>query len=103
MPNWIKVSRTGELAPGAGRVVVAEGRSIALFNVSGTFHAIDNVCTHVGGPLGEGQLEGEVVTCPWHAAEFNVKTGAVLIAPARCAVQTYPVKVDGNDVLIELP
>ena len=59
-------------------MVQAEGRSIALFNVAGSFCAIDNTCSHEGGPLGEGELAGEIVTCPWHNAEFNVKTGEAL-------------------------
>jgi nitrite reductase/ring-hydroxylating ferredoxin subunit len=78
MPKLVKVAETKEVAPGTGKVVGAEGRSIALFNVAGTFYAIDNNCTHEGGPLGEGALVGEVVTCPWHNTEFNVRTGAAL-------------------------
>jgi nitrite reductase (NADH) small subunit/3-phenylpropionate/trans-cinnamate dioxygenase ferredoxin subunit len=96
MPKFVKIAETRDVAPGSGTVVQAEGHSIALFNVAGTFHAIDNTCTHEGGPLGEGQLTGDVVSCPWHGAEFNVKTGAVL-CPRR-----YPVKVQGSDVLVEL-
>ena len=102
MSKLIKVAETKDVAPGAGKVVQAEGRSIALFNVMGTFHAIDNDCTHQGGPLGEGELAGEVVTCPWHGAKFNVTTGAVLAPPARKGVQSFPVKVQGNDVLVEV-
>src|SRR5262249_26060555 len=98
----VKVAGTKEVAPGTGKVVDAEGRRLALFNVAGAFHAIDNTCTHQGGPLGEGDLAGEVVTCPWHGAQFNVKTGAVLATPARQGVQSIPVKVQGDDVLVEL-
>src|SRR5207245_179427 len=64
----------------------AEGLSIALFNVEGSFYAIDNTCTHRGGPLGEGELKGDTVACPWHGAHFNVKTGAVTVPPARAGV-----------------
>ena len=102
MPKLVKVAETKEVAPGTGKVVGAEGRSIALFNVAGTFHAIDNTCTHRGGPLGEGDLAGEVVTCPWHGAQFNVKTGDVLTPPAWTGVQSFPVQVQGDDVLVEL-
>src|SRR6202790_4145567 len=102
MPNTVKVAQTSELSPGSGKVVEADGRSIALFNVAGTFHAIDNTCTHEGGPLGEGELAGEVVCCPWHSAEFNVKTGEVLCPPADEAVRSFPVQVQGTDVLVEL-
>ena len=102
MPKLVKVAEAKEVAPGTGKVVGAEGRSIALFNVAGTFHAIDNTCTHQGGPLGEGELSGEVVTCPWHGAQFNVKTGDVLAPPARIGVRSFPVQVQGDDVLVEL-
>src|SRR5215467_1875473 len=102
MPRLGKVAEAKEVAPGTGKVVGAEGRCIALFNVAGTFHAIDNTCTHRGGPLGEGDLAGEVVTCPWHGAQFNVKTGDVLTPPARTGVRSFPVQVQGNDVLVEL-
>ena len=102
MPKWVKVAQMSELSPGTGKVVEADGNSFALFNVAGTLHAIGNDCTHVGGPLGEGEVEGEVVTCPWHGAQFNVKTGAVLNPPARTGVKSFPVKIEGDDVLVEL-
>jgi nitrite reductase/ring-hydroxylating ferredoxin subunit len=102
MSKLVKVAETKEVAPGTGKVVEAEGRSLALFNVAGTFHAIDNSCTHEGGPLGEGAVAGEVVTCPWHGAQFNVKTGEVLAPPARTGVRSFPVQVQGDDVLVEL-
>ena len=102
MSKLIKVAETKDVSPGTAKVVQAEGRSIALFNVAGTFHAIDNTCPHRGGPLGEGELADEVVTCPWHGAKFNVKTGEVLGPPARQGVQSFPVTVQGNDVLVEV-
>src|ERR1019366_6195350 len=102
MPKLIKVAETKGVSPGTGKVVKAEDRSIALFNVAATFHAIDNNCSHEGGPLGEGELAGEVVTCPWHSAEFNVRTGEAVGPPAYEGVQRYSVKVQGNDVLVEV-
>ena len=102
MSKLVKIAEAKDLAPGTAKVVEVEGQSIALFNVAGTFHAIDNTCTHVGGPLGEGELAGDVVTCPWHGAKFNVRTGEVLGPPARTGVRSFPVKVQGNDVLVEL-
>ncbi len=102
MPQSVKVAQTSDLAPGQGKEVEVEGNSIALFNVDGTFYAIDNTCTHVGGPLGEGDVDGDVVTCPWHGAGFNIKTGGVTNPPAGSDVRSYPVKVEGDDVLIEL-
>ena len=102
MSKMVKVAQTDELSPGSGKVVEADGCGIALFNVEGTFYAIDNTCTHRGGPLGEGELNGENVTCPWHGANFNVKTGAVTGPPAGTGVRSFVVKVEGSDVLVEL-
>ena len=102
MSKLVKVAETREVAPGTGKVVEAEGRSLAPFNVAGTFYAIDNTCTHEGGPLGEGALVGEVVTCPWHSTEFNVNTGEALGPLTNEGVRSFPVKVQGNDVLVEL-
>jgi nitrite reductase/ring-hydroxylating ferredoxin subunit len=102
MSKLIKVAETKDVAPGTGKVVEVEGRSIALFNVAGTFHVIDNTCSHEGGPLGEGELAEEVVTCPWHGATFNVKTGAAIGPPAVESVQRFPVTIQGNDVMVEV-
>jgi nitrite reductase (NADH) small subunit len=102
MSKFVKIAETKDVAPGTGKVIEAEGHTIALFNVAGTFHAIDNTCTHMGGPLGEGELEGEVVTCPWHGAKFSVITGKVLGAPARKGVRSFSINVQGNDVLVQM-
>ena len=102
MARSIKVAQTSDLAPGSGTTVNVEGKRIALFNVQGTFYAIDDTCTHRGGPLGEGELHGAVVTCPWHGATFDVQTGAVTGPPARADVRSFHVRVEGNDVLVEL-
>jgi nitrite reductase/ring-hydroxylating ferredoxin subunit len=74
----------------------------ALFDVQGEVFALSDTCTHRGGPLSEGELEGTMVTCPWHGAEFDVRTGGVLGPPAATGVQSYPVKVTGNDIAIEI-
>jgi nitrite reductase (NADH) small subunit/3-phenylpropionate/trans-cinnamate dioxygenase ferredoxin subunit len=92
-----------ELQPGQGRAFWVEGRSIALFNVGGKFYAMENECTHEGGPLGDGLLRGERVLCPWHGAEFDVTTGAALSPPADFGVETFRVVVEGGEVRIELP
>ena len=102
MPKLVKVASVNKLPTGEGKVVDTEGQPIALFNVDGIFSAIDNTCTHVGGPLGEGALVGDSVSCPWHGAGFNVKTGECQGGPAASDVKSFPVKVEGNDVLIEL-
>ena len=96
-----KIAKTSDLAPGSGKVVEAEGETLALFNVEGTLYAIGNTCPHRGGPLGEGSLQGNTVTCPWHGAQFDVKTGEVLGPPAATGVKSYPVRVEGEDVWIE--
>jgi NAD(P)H-dependent nitrite reductase small subunit len=102
MAKTVKVAQTSDLPPGTGRAVQAEGRDIALYNVDGAFYALDNTCTHRGGPLSEGVLSGDTVACPWHSAHFNVKTGAVTGPPAQAGVRSFPVKLEGNDVLVEI-
>jgi nitrite reductase/ring-hydroxylating ferredoxin subunit len=98
----VKVTQVGRVAPGTGTVVDARGTAIAVFNVGGTFYAIANACTHVGGPLGNGKLDGTTVTCPWHGSQFNVTSGEVLRGPARKPVATYAVRVRGDDVFVVL-
>ncbi|MDQ1390844.1 MAG: nitrite reductase small subunit [Acidobacteriaceae bacterium] len=102
MPEFVKVARTEEVAPGRAKLVEAGGKEIALFNVGGVFHAIDNSCTHVGGPLCEGEIDGTEVTCPWHGAIFDVTTGAALGPPAGAAVARYNVRTEGPDIEIEI-
>jgi len=102
MAKRIKVARIADLAPGSGTTVDVEGQRIALFNVQGTFYAIDDTCPHRGGPLGEGELDGAMVTCPWHGATFDVQTGAVTGPRARNGVRSFQVRVEGEDVLVEI-
>lgn len=102
MSEFIKVATTDEVPPGQAKLVEVNGNEIALFNVDGSFHAIDNSCTHVGGPLCEGELAGAEVTCPWHGAVFDVTSGQVLGPPAASNVSRYNVRVDGPDVEIEV-
>ena len=102
MAAFIKVATTNELAPGQAKQVEINGKTIALFNLGGNYHAIDNTCTHRGGPLSEGQVEGDVVVCPWHGAQFKIPSGEVLAPPARSGVSCYPVRVNGSDVEVEL-
>jgi len=102
MSEFIKVARTDEIPPGQARMVEVNGKEIALFNVGGSFHAIDNTCTHVGGPLCEGDVEGSEVTCPWHGAVFDVTSGQVLGPPAPEAVTRYNVRLDGSDIEVEV-
>jgi nitrite reductase (NADH) small subunit len=99
MAEFMRVAGTGDVAPGSGMVAEVNGQSIAVFNVDGTFYAIDNTCVHRGGPLGEGEVEGDTVTCPWHAWQYNVKTGISLNNPSA-SVKTYQVKIEGSDVKV---
>ena len=101
MPNFVRVASVSDLKPGENKVVDVNGEQVALFNVDGEFFAINNTCAHRGGPLGEGFLEGDVVTCPWHGWRYNVKTGINAVMP-NVKVQSYPVKIEGNDVLVSL-
>ena len=101
MPR-LRVAAADELVTGEGRVVEVEGRELALFNVDGVYHCIENACPHRGGPLGEGDLEGRVVSCPWHAWRWDVTTGANTNNPA-VRVAAYPVTVEDGAVFVELP
>lgn len=102
MAGFVKVARTEDLAPGRGKMVEVSGKKIALFNVDGDYYAIDNTCTHKGGPLSEGDLAGKEVTCPWHGAIFEVTTGEVLGPPAPKGVSRYSVRVSGDSIEIEI-
>lgn len=101
IPNFIRVASTSDLKPGENKVVNVSGTDVALFNVDGEFFAINNTCRHRGGPLGEGFLEGDVVSCPLHGWRYNVRTGACITIPNQM-VYSYPVKVEGNDVLVSV-
>jgi 3-phenylpropionate/trans-cinnamate dioxygenase ferredoxin component len=101
MAQFVKVSSLSELPSGSGKTVEISGKSIALFNVNGTVYATDNTCLHQGGPLGEGMLEGDVVTCPWHMWQYNVRTGENL-EDSLLKVETYPVRISGDDVEVEI-
>jgi nitrite reductase (NADH) small subunit len=101
MPR-VRVGSTKDVPAGEGRVVEAGGRTVALFNVDGSFYALDNVCSHRGGPLGEGELDGRVVTCPWHAWRWDVTSGANMNNPA-VKMACFPVSIDGDQVWVELP
>lgn len=101
MPNFIKIAEIKDVPVGEGRCVDANGRILALFNVAGTFYAIDNTCLHREGPLGEGSLEGSVVTCPWHGWQYDVTTGISPVNPSVC-VATFPVKIEGEEIFVTL-
>jgi nitrite reductase (NADH) small subunit len=102
MSSEVKVANTQELKPGECKMVVAEGREIALCNVGGKFHAIDNTCPHQGGPLGEGVLEGNHVVCPWHGWRFDVTTGQCGTIPT-IKQDVFECVVEGDEVKVKVP
>jgi len=102
MGERVRVASLAEVPPGTGRQVQVSGRALAIYNLDGIMHAIDGTCTHRGGPLGEGALVGNVVTCPWHGARFDVTTGAVLGPPAPQGVISHRVTMEGDSIFVEL-
>ena len=101
MSDLIKVAETSDLKPGEGKTVTAGDRELALFNIDGKLHAIDNICPHHGGPLGEGMIDGCIVTCPWHGWRFDCTTGQSPVIPTA-KVDRFDVVVEGNDVKVKL-
>ncbi len=93
MSDWIDVCKTGELKPGEHVVVDVDGTDVAVFNVGGEFHAIEDVCTHDGAEIASGELDGNVIVCPRHGARFCVKTGEVLSPPAYEDLHVFPLRV----------
>jgi nitrite reductase (NADH) small subunit len=91
----------GDVPEGEGRLVEAGGRSLAVFNLEGRYYAIDNTCPHRGGPLADGDLDGRVVTCPWHAWRWDVTTGANVNNPA-VRVACYPVRIEGAEIVVDV-
>jgi len=101
VPEFHKVAKTADVVEGKGTIVAVDDLKIALFRCEGTIYAIRNQCPHMGGDLGDGTLEGDIVRCPWHGWPINVKTGQHPQAPV-VAVRTYPVRVEGDDVHVAL-
>lgn len=95
-----RVASVAEVTPGRVKYVEADGRSIALCSVGSKIYAIDDVCTHDGGPLDQGFLDGNLVECPRHGARFDCITGRAVVLPAVRPVRTYPVRVEGDDVFV---
>jgi 3-phenylpropionate/trans-cinnamate dioxygenase ferredoxin component len=98
MSDWITVAKVGELAPGQWRVVDADGAQIVVFNLGGEYFAIEDVCTHDGGQLTGGTVEGDQIICPRHGAHFCIRTGAALSAPAYEPTAKFAVRVEGGEI-----
>ena len=101
MSRWVRIAAAGEVPEGTGGEYVASEQIVALFNVGGTFYALDGICPHQGGPLGKGALAGCIVTCPWHGFQFDVTTGQH--QTSRSLVHgRFPVKVEAGEVWVDL-
>jgi 3-phenylpropionate/trans-cinnamate dioxygenase ferredoxin component len=103
MPKWVTVARRDEIVPGTKKIVEVDGALVVVINLGGEYFAIEDVCTHDGGPLGEGRLDpatGQII-CPRHGARFDVRTGEALTLPAFEPVPAYEVRLEGDDVLVE--
>lgn len=104
MSDFVKIATVGEIPVNGSKLVEIEDVRIAVFNLDGTYYAIEDVCTHDGGPLVEGEVTNDCqVECPRHGARFDIRTGAALSMPAFEATNTYAVEVDGDDIFVERP
>ncbi len=97
---FLRAAKRNEIPPGTIREIQLGGRTIAVANVDGRFYALDNTCLHRGGPLGQGELEEKVVTCPWHGWQYDVTTGKTLVNPA-VGVPTFAVELRGEEIFVD--
>lgn len=100
MSDWVSVAKLDELAPGDHRVVDVDGAAVVVFNLGGEYYAIEDVCTHDGGQLTGGTVEGEEIVCPRHGARFSIRTGEALSAPAYEPVAKFPVRVENGVIQV---
>ena len=103
MPRLIRASGKAELQAGEMKLVEEGDERILLVNIDDNFYAVSEVCTHSDAPLSEGFLEGEEIECPWHVSRFSLKTGEASEPPAIEPLKVYTVKVEGEDIFIEVP
>ena len=99
--RWVSVAKAADIAVGRSIIVRLDDVPVAVFHLEDGWYAIEDVCTHDGGPVAEGRLEDGVIECPRHGATFDLRTGAALTFPAVSPVSTYPVRVVGDDVQVE--
>jgi len=102
MGDWVRAVAEAELAPGRCTEVSIGGKPVALYNVEGTFYATSNTCIHRGGPLGQGALHGTTLVCPWHAWEYDCRSGANEMDDGL-RLPKVPVTIQGDDILIDVP
>lgn len=103
MTEFVRVAGADEIPPGTMKLVDVGGERIAVGNFDGAFYAFSDECTHDGGPLSEGELEGRIVTCPWHFSRFDITTGEIVESPAEEVIATYETRVDGDTVYVGPP
>ncbi|HJO04552.1 MAG TPA: non-heme iron oxygenase ferredoxin subunit [Acidobacteriota bacterium] len=102
-PKWIEVAASDSIADGEARTFAVDGRRIAVARAEGELFAVQDLCTHDDGPLGEGRLQGHAIQCPRHGAQFDVRTGEVLSMPAVVPIATFPVQEQDGKVLVGMP
>lgn len=100
MSDWITVAAVGDIAPGRCKVVDVDGASVAVFNLGGEFHALEDVCTHDGGELASGAIEGDQVVCPRHGARFCIRSGEALTAPAYEPTAKLPLRIENGQIQV---
>ena len=100
MPRFVAVASTSDILPGEAKAFVVGDREVAVFNVGGAFHAIENICPHQGAPLAEGWLDDYHVTCPWHAWCFDVRNGEMTAMPGLSSVDVFDVQIDGSTIRV---
>lgn len=102
MEDYKKAASLGDLNDGEAKKIEIGNKKIALFKIKGGYFATDDACTHEKASISEGEIDGDIVTCPHHGARFDIKTGQALSLPAMFPLKTYQVKIDGNDIKIAI-
>jgi nitrite reductase/ring-hydroxylating ferredoxin subunit len=100
--NWVKVAERGTVAPGVVVGVQVGELDIAVYNIDGQFYATDNACTHAHALLSDGWLEGDIIECPLHGGRFEIKTGKGVAPPITCDLRTFPVRIQGNEIEVNV-
>jgi 3-phenylpropionate/trans-cinnamate dioxygenase ferredoxin component len=101
--GFVEIAKTDEIASGQMKAIKKDDKNILVTNVTGKFYAISARCTHAGGDLSKGKLDGSIVTCPRHGSKFDVTTGKAVGGPAKQDVSSYPVKIQGSSILADIP
>ena len=102
MENYKRIASVNDLNDGEAKKIEIDDKAIALFRIDGEYFATDDTCTHEKASLSEGEIDNKTVTCPHHGARFNIKTGQAMTLPAMFPVKTYQIKIDGNDIMIDM-